>query len=264
MKKYYFLIFTYLFVVLLPVFSSAQTPFTITAVKSGSGLIGIPIDTIRPGVNFGLRVVGAPGISFEFTTVKLDTAIKSPYFGMWVKDSAGYIYPDKILNTDASGLFSTDSAYYRFAYNPSGTPYMCPFEDRWIKIVVKTGGAAGVGLDTSKPLLALASPIDSGRYLIVVNPNPMGATGPTEISIYSPRGGNDDFEIKIFDTFGYLVKDLLPEVQHVNQVQNMYVKWNGTNTKGKKVANGVYLICVKVMENGKEAGIWKKKIGVAW
>jgi hypothetical protein len=257
MKKHSFLIFTYLFllIVLLPAGSSANSMFTIAAVKAGSGTPGIPIDTIHPGIDFGIRIAGAPNIPFELLTSKLDEPS-----GAWINDSANVIYPIGSLTTDAGGLFTVDDAFYRFAW--SGSSYMCPFKDVWVRIVVKAGGAP---VDSSKPLLALAGPIDSARYLIVANPNPMGATGPAEISIYGAKGGgNRQFQIKIFDTFGYLVRDLLPDVQNINQQRYMFVKWDGTNTSKKKVANGVYLICVKVMEDGKEAGIWKKKIGVAW
>ncbi|MFA5033789.1 MAG: hypothetical protein WC614_12325 [bacterium] len=265
MKKHSFLIFTCLFVVLLPVYSSA---FIITAVKAGSGdpPLCIPIDTIRPGVDFGIRIVDETGgmatMTYALTTVKLDESVTSPTFGMWVNDSTNRIQPR--IDTITAGYSTTDAAYYRFAWTDDAQGYMCPFKDVWIKIVMNTADTS-VALDTSKPILALASPIDSGRYLITANPNPMGASGPTEIAIYGPIGGNDEYEIKIFDAFGYLVRDLLPDVQHVNHEDRyMYVKWDGTIKSGRKVSNGVYLICVKIFETGKEAGIWKKKIGVAW
>jgi hypothetical protein len=273
MKKYYFLTFTYLFIVLLPVCSSAQ--FVITAVKSGSGgippsgvPIPIPIDTIRPGLDFGIRIIdpnlASPSFAFELTTVKLDEDKKSPTFGAWIPDISTHIYPNINLITDMGSCFTTDSAFYKLA----DSTFMSPFKNVWVRIVMKSPPpptGSGVGLDSSKPLLVLAGPIDSSQHTIVVYPNPMGAASPTtEISILWPHSYDDKFEIKIFDTFGYLVKDLLPDVKGINTGRYMYAKWDGKNTKGKKVANGVYLICVKVMEGGKEAAIWKQKIGVAW
>ncbi|MDD2890017.1 MAG: hypothetical protein PHE49_05180 [bacterium] len=270
MKKHSFLIFKCLFVVLflLPVYSSA---FIITAVKAGSGdpPMCIPIDTIRPGVDFGIRIVDETGgmatMTYALTTIKLDESVTSPTFGMWVNDSTNRIHPR--IDTVTAGYSTTDDAFYRFAWNDQS--YMCPFKDVWIKIVMNTADTSAA-LDTSKPILALASPIDSGRYLITANPNPMGAAGPTEIAIFGPKpAGPREYDIKIFDTFGYLVKDLLPDIQHLadggSGDRYMYVKWDGTTKGGtRKVANGVYLICVKIFETGKEAGIWKKKIGVAW
>lgn len=253
MKKYsfIFIIFT------LFVECAYADRFLVTAIQPGTGLTNpIPIDTIKPGVDFGILVgdisnPAAVGVGINFLTTK-DSS------GQWVPDVAGYFFPTNgNLGVVVPGIFLTDSAFYRTSWNVAA-----PQKKTWIRIVARD--ALTGEQDSSKPLLVMPMPIDSASRTITVTPNPMGAAGDAWIAIFAPEyGGVRQYEVKIFDVFGYLVRDLLPDVQHLNEQRYMFVMWDGKNGQGKKVANGVYQICVKVRE-AQEAGIWKKKIGVVW
>ena len=119
---------------------------------------------------------------------------------------------------------------------------------------------------------------------IRITPNPFGAdelrirkgghdvpgtpeVGQAFIYIYPVSAkGNGDATVKIFDSFGQLVKAFPPEeILGFNDAGRycMRVIWDGKNEKRHKVANGVYQICARVeeMEGPK---VYTQKIGVLW
>jgi hypothetical protein len=111
---------------------------------------------------------------------------------------------------------------------------------------------------------------DTGKDAIKINRNPIlskdfSGSG-VEIRIYPiPKGGEVPV-VKIFDAFGYLVKDLSSEIKdfEVGNDSSMYsvVYWNGRNEKGNKVASGAYEVCAKMIK-GEEAEIWRRKFAVS-
>lgn len=154
-------------------------------------------------------------------------------------------------------------------------------EDEWIKI--QASYPYGIPIDSSKTIFARYGPFKSTRTndQIRIIPNPIGTPGlPAEITIWR-RGVVREAEIKIFDSFGHLVKDLSNTVENIsgllpkkvpvvvdsldmsNEYSTLYTTWDGRNDQGTKVANGVYQLCVKTIQ-AEEAAIWKEKIGVIW
>jgi len=69
-------------------------------------------------------------------------------------------------------------------------------------------------------------------------PNPFNPQ--TEISYSLPTG--QDVELKIFDIRGYLVKSLVSEHMPAGEHR---VNWDGTDSKGRSMASGVYLCQLK-------------------
>lgn len=78
----------------------------------------------------------------------------------------------------------------------------------------------------------LADGGDYGKLPFLVYPNPFTNT----ITIELGSTENNLYELKIFDTKGYLIKSI-----YTLQNQNSYT-WDGTNEAGQLVCNGMYLI----------------------
>jgi hypothetical protein len=105
---------------------------------------------------------------------------------------------------------------------------------------------------------------------IKVFPNPGGtpANGdPINIDIGRVALGGGKIYGKIYDCFGYIIRDFSEELQQQYyadpQAKYWHLTWDYKNEKGHTVANGCYHFCVEVVQVEK-AGVWKKKIGVVW
>lgn len=105
--------------------------------------------------------------------------------------------------------------------------------------------------------------------LIEVSENPIKLTDQTNVKfkiLPIPARDRSNVKVRIFDPFGYVVKDLSEDVVG-NEVGSdsiyLVVYWNGRNEKGYKVANGAYQFCVQMVPpQGGEAMVWKKKFAV--
>lgn len=244
MKKYLFLSFV---ITLISVCTQLQGA-VVTAVKAGS-VPGTPIDTIRLGEDFGIRIADVTGGNFYLWAVKL-----SNFTGNWQYDTLDTIFPQSMNVPALPSIGAVDNAFLRIS--TAGNV--------WIRIVASVNAPSPTSVgDSSKPLLVMTVPVDS--LPIIVYPNPMGAVGSADIFIYTK--GTHDYDVKIFDAFGYLVRDLVKDgtAKYSTDATGRYVRavWDGKNGKGNKVANGIYNICVKA-KDAQEAGIWRKKIGVVW
>ncbi|MBI4722002.1 MAG: hypothetical protein HY769_03225 [Candidatus Stahlbacteria bacterium] len=101
---------------------------------------------------------------------------------------------------------------------------------------------------------------------IVVVPNPCGTPGE-DVDIIIRRVKCNDVKGKIYDSFGYVVRDFTQELMDqlsVNPAASLwFLKWDVKNDKGHRVANGCYQLCVETIAVEK-SGVFKKKIGVVW
>jgi hypothetical protein len=110
---------------------------------------------------------------------------------------------------------------------------------------------------------------DAGKGAIIIDHDPITSKdfsngNGVKITIYPIPKGGETPAVKIFDSFGYLVKDVSSVVVGYQVTDSLYgvVYWNGRNEKGNKVANGVYEVCAKMI-NGKEAEICRRKFAVS-
>jgi len=257
----------------LPVFA-----YFLTGNAYGQLIITAP-DTIMDGKWFTITIEVAspiiPGTDFIYLRAL-------PAYG---KDSSIadslYLFPGWSNGTGGGvqwkDVSKTKETFQLFFKNKTAHP-----KDKWIKI---WANLAGVAEDTSRTIFARHGPFPSTKTndQIRIIPNPVGATGlPADITIWR-KGVVDKAELKIIDSYGHLVKDLsntiesqikeglLPRSRNWNDVsteesseyQTLHTTWDGTNGQGTRVANGVYQLCVKLIE-AEEAAIWKEKIGVIW
>ena len=233
-------------------------------------LVSVP-DTIRDGKWFDATVLVVPPTG-KSDSVRLK-AIPAYVEDSLLMDSLN-LFP-WIVQLNATGDTWAGTVFFK---NKKKRP-----EDEWIKIEASYYGIPPA-VDSSRTIFARYGPFASsdGRDQIRIIPNPIGAPGlPAEITIWR-RGVVRKAEVKIFDSYGHLVRDLTKDVMEgvnerlprkkpvlvdsldmTTEYSTLYTTWNGKNDRGRRVANGVYQLCVKTIQ-AEEAAIWKEKIGVIW
>jgi hypothetical protein len=105
---------------------------------------------------------------------------------------------------------------------------------------------------------------------IRIHPNPGGTPvdgQSVHITIGAVRLGGGKVYAKIYDCFGYVIRDFSEELQAIfyadTEAPYWHLDWDYRNEKGHTVASGCYHLCVEVVQVEK-AGVWKAKIGVVW
>lgn len=114
----------------------------------------------------------------------------------------------------------------------------------------------------------VTGPSPDPKDMIVVIPNPCGTPGvPAQIIIKRVPIEGGQIRGKIFDSFGYLVRDFSEELLRQTKEDPLAIswvlQWDCRNDKGNKVANGCYHFCVEITQ-AEWGGVWKEKIGVVW
>ncbi|MBI4722441.1 MAG: hypothetical protein HY769_05500 [Candidatus Stahlbacteria bacterium] len=137
-----------------------------------------------------------------------------------------------------------------------------------------TTGYAGLisssfaGTETQCERFRVTGPPPDPKDKIVVIPNPCGTPGlPAVITIKRVPLGGGFIRGKIFDSFGYLVRDFSQELMDQYKADPLaaawIINWDATNGKGEQVSNGCYHLCVEIMQ-AEEESVFKEKIGVIW
>lgn len=220
-------------------------------------------DTIRPGKWFPVRVEISPFTDTANLCFDLNP-LQGPAF-----TPLGTLFPNRAQLIKGE---KTVLCYYEPpADNPGGFSIV-------IQAITSTPLGVIKGQSNNIGLYVLTGPAkEEGQ--IRAYPNPFGdeklkatigwipPAGETRITIYPVSGrGFGEVIIKIFDSFGQLVKAFKPkEITGFNDAGRfcMRVTWDGKNEKGHKVANGVYQICVRV-EEAEGPRVYTQKIGVLW
>jgi hypothetical protein len=173
---------------------------------------------------------------------RCDTRIK-PY--KIVPDSMG-LYTEVNVNGENMPVAKT---VFKVSYRDTG----------WAGLMAVDGGK----VSECEKFVVVGAPPDA-EDPIVVYPNPGGTPG-CPIHIHIHKVWIADIKVKIFDSFGHLVRDLSEDARKVAEKEDKFfiLSWDCTNDKGYRVANGVYHLCVQIFQ-AEEAAIWKKKIGVVW
>jgi hypothetical protein len=164
------------------------------------------------------------------------------------------IYPSldtlatKIGEIDGQPIFITKT-YFEVSYRETGRG----------KLIAKNGGKSSFC-----EAFNVLKPPPSEKDRIRIAPNPAGAAGDAEIVIWPAYV--TDIKVYILDCFGYIVKDFSEEAKEKlqkNPTDYCRLVWDCKNDKGEKVGSGIYHVCVQMFQV-QEAGVFKKKLGVAW
>jgi hypothetical protein len=187
--------------------------------------------------------------------------------GSFIGDALGQLVPLGGQYGVIDGVFDATKLDRWEAY--MSYQYKEPYEkDDYIKICVFCPCPGNI-IDSS----STETVIKNSNAGIEISHNPISskdfATGNggngVKITVFPiPKGGEVPI-VKIFDSFGYLVKDLSDAIRPIYQNPDStygVVYWNGRNQKGNKVASGAYIVCAQ-MTKGKEAEIWRRKFAVS-
>jgi hypothetical protein len=91
----------------------------------------------------------------------------------------------------------------------------------------------------SKPFGVREKVVPKSMRIVWIKPNPFRTTNLLELAI--PR--KEKVEVKVYSRDGRLVKVLMNEEKEEGKY---FIGWDGTDEKGRKVGNGVYMIKVRV------------------
>lgn len=128
---------------------------------------------------------------------------------------------------------------------------MCKILTRLILILV---------IALSYPVFLLSLPQE--RIIEFANyPNPFDSRTESTLIIYYLQD-NSKTTLKIYDLFGYLVKEYSFNAGRIGGTRGWNrIKWNGENEMGRKVGKGGY-ICMLYTDAGSQNGRAYHKIGV--
>jgi hypothetical protein len=224
----------------------------------GTGKYGMPID-LEAGKLYDFWVYG---------TDRFFNAVKGRYDTVWITPCQTPISPnvinplrDLLLTLVPVGEIVDTVAKKLFQLSYPSTGY---------------GGVKAISsINMMSPCehVRITGPLPAPEHRIIVSPNPAGNCGGPDVrgrcTIIIPRVplGGGYIRAKIFDSFGFLVKDLTEELQEQSKqypfASSWKYVWDLTNEKGQKVVNGCYHLCIEVVDVEK-VNVWKKKIGVVW